>query len=54
MSMQTFVDVPHNSCVVDRARQHKVSILCPANIIHVFYVSPKDESIYKTQLFPEM
>lgn len=40
---QTFVDVPHNSSVVDRPRHHEVSIPCPGDVIHIFYVSPKKE-----------
>lgn len=40
---QTFVDVPHNSSIIDRPRNHKVSISCPADVIHVFYVTPTDK-----------
>ena len=44
-SKQTFVDVPHNSSVVDRARHHKVSITSPADVIHIFYVSSKKKIV---------
>lgn len=43
-SNQTFVDVPHNSGVVNRPRHHEVSIPCPADVIHILNVSPKDKS----------
>lgn len=36
---QTFVDVPHDSSVVDRPGDHGVSILSPANVINILYVS---------------
>lgn len=43
---QTFVDIPHNSSVVHRARHHEVSIPCPADVIHVLYVAPGDKRKY--------
>lgn len=50
---QTFVDVPHNSRVVDRPGHHEVSIPCPADVIHVFYVSPEHRSNKKTKYICE-
>lgn len=40
-SKQTFVNVPHDSSVVNGTRHHKVPISCPADVIYIFYVSPR-------------
>lgn len=50
-SKRTFVDVPHNSSVVDRPRHHEVSIPCPADVIHILYMSPEDKSNDKKSHF---
>lgn len=40
---QTFVDIPHNSSVVNRSRNQEVSIPSPADVVHILYVSPKNK-----------
>lgn len=43
--VQTFIDIPHNSSVVNRSRNQEVSIPGPADVIDIFYVSPKNNEI---------
>lgn len=41
---QTFVYVPHDCGVVHGPGHHEISIPCPADVIHILYVSPEDKS----------
>lgn len=35
----TFIDIPHDCCVIHRSRCHVISIWGPTNIIHIFQVA---------------
>lgn len=37
----TFIDIPHDCCVIYRSRSHVISIWGPTNIIHIFQVASR-------------
>lgn len=50
---QTFIDVPHDSGVVNRARHHEVPIPRPADVVHVFYVTPRNKTVDRKYFFEQ-